>query len=387
MEVSYKKDGNQNIMIIKDTEIDENDYKIQMVINNRIPGIVPINIEIVNNRKEIHYEITSRVSMSNMFAGKKMAGKELYCFIKEVRALSDTLKEYLIDLGNIILDFEFIFFNRQTGKYEFCYIPYNEKRIHQNIRELFDKMLQYIDYNDKEAVLIGYGIQQITVHDDFTVMDIVNCAAGNIQEYKKQQEKTEETFSEEMCIDEEDFSRLNKEKIKKKGWLRTIIDVVKKKNIYLGEEQLEIKADNLREDKIKYQREANAHQKGEDSEERNTGYLDMENHGQTTVLNMKRLSHEIMLKSLNQETVFSIIPDKFPFVIGKSALKCDFLIDSSVVSRIHLRILQDEQGYFVEDMNSTNGTFLNGKKLRANMPERFNIGDKIMLANVEFIVE
>ena len=38
-------------------------------------------------------------------------------------------------------------------------------------------------------------------------------------------------------------------------------------------------------------------------------------------------------------------------------------------------------------MDSTNGTFLNGKKLQANIPEKVNIGDKIMLANVEFIVE
>lgn len=385
MEVSYKKDGNKNIMIIKDAEIDENDYKIQMVINNKIPGIVPINIESVNNRQEIHYEITSRTSMSNMLSGKKMTGKEIYCFIKEIKILSETLEEYLLDLGNIILDFEFIFFNRQTGKHEFCYIFYGEKGIHQNIRELFDTMLQYIDYNDKEAVLIGYGIQQITIHDDFTVGDIVNCAAEKIQEYKKQQEK-EETVSEEMCAKEEEISGLNEENIKKKSWLRTLFDAMKKKNTYLSEEQLELKTGILSENEIKCYGEELLHQQREDGEI-NTGYLDIENDGQTMLLDKRTLSYGIILKSVNQEEPLTIIPDKFPFVIGKNTLKCDFIINSSVVSRIHLKILQDAEGYFVIDMDSTNGTFLNGKKLQANIPEKVNIGDKIMLANVEFIVE
>ena len=45
MEISYKKDGINNYMIIRNQKDVENDYKLQMLINNKIEGILSINIE------------------------------------------------------------------------------------------------------------------------------------------------------------------------------------------------------------------------------------------------------------------------------------------------------------------------------------------------------
>ena len=49
MEISYKKDGINNYMIIKNQKDVENDYKLQMLINNKIEGILSINIKKVNS--------------------------------------------------------------------------------------------------------------------------------------------------------------------------------------------------------------------------------------------------------------------------------------------------------------------------------------------------
>lgn len=43
----------------------------------------------------------------------------------------------------------------------------------------------------------------------------------------------------------------------------------------------------------------------------------------------------------------------------------DIVINEDAVSRYHLQIKREKTGYFVEDAGSTNGTFLNGKKLEA----------------------
>jgi serine protease Do len=49
--------------------------------------------------------------------------------------------------------------------------------------------------------------------------------------------------------------------------------------------------------------------------------------------------------------------------IGKASHN-QIVIQDSYVSKEHLRITQNEQGnYFLEDLNSTNGTFVNGKKV------------------------
>ena len=127
MEISYIKDGNRNTMIIKDIKIEKNDYKLQMVLNNHIEGLVQISVESINNETMLYYDISSKTQMSNMFTRKQMSGKELYIFIKDIKMLSERMSEYLLTLDNIIFDTDLIFFNRQKGKYEFCYVSENKE--------------------------------------------------------------------------------------------------------------------------------------------------------------------------------------------------------------------------------------------------------------------
>lgn len=185
MEISYIKDGNKNIMIIKGEDIDENDYRLQMVMKNHIDGIMPLAIEQINNEYLVRYNVSSKIKLSDVYRRKQMSGKELYCFIKDIKVVIEKMNEYLLDINNIVFDVDLIYFNSQTGRYEFCYVPKAQGEFQMKIRDLFDKLLEYIDHNDMEAVKIAYGIQQLTLDMDFTIQDILRCAYENMEQLKK----------------------------------------------------------------------------------------------------------------------------------------------------------------------------------------------------------
>ena len=42
---------------------------------------------------------------------------------------------------------------------------------------------------------------------------------------------------------------------------------------------------------------------------------------------------------------------------------CDVVLDAASVSRQHAQIVKDQGQYFVEDLHSRNGTFVNGKRV------------------------
>jgi pSer/pThr/pTyr-binding forkhead associated (FHA) protein len=52
------------------------------------------------------------------------------------------------------------------------------------------------------------------------------------------------------------------------------------------------------------------------------------------------------------------------------------------VSRRHARIIRRGDDFYVEDLNSMNGTFLNRNKLPAHTPVPFQDGDEIRLGNL-----
>jgi pSer/pThr/pTyr-binding forkhead associated (FHA) protein len=70
------------------------------------------------------------------------------------------------------------------------------------------------------------------------------------------------------------------------------------------------------------------------------------------------------------------------WVIGSSP-KCDVVITKPNVSRRHCKLIQDEGRFFLEDLDSTNGTFVNGEELEG--PVQVTPDDRILLAsNVPF---
>ena len=61
----------------------------------------------------------------------------------------------------------------------------------------------------------------------------------------------------------------------------------------------------------------------------------------------------------------------------------DILIKDPFVSKSHLQIVRDEEEYFLEDLNSANGTFLYGEKVLDAI--KLNNGDKLTIGNIEFL--
>ena len=74
------------------------------------------------------------------------------------------------------------------------------------------------------------------------------------------------------------------------------------------------------------------------------------------------------------------------FVLGKNPEKSDYAVaDNTNISRVHAVITMRNGSYYVMDQNSTNGTFINGRIIKAGQETEILPGDCLMLANEEFI--
>jgi pSer/pThr/pTyr-binding forkhead associated (FHA) protein len=66
------------------------------------------------------------------------------------------------------------------------------------------------------------------------------------------------------------------------------------------------------------------------------------------------------------------------------ARRADFVLDAALVSRLHCRLEAGEQALEVVDLESTNGTFVNDKRVtRAKLVS----GDRLRVGRVELAVE
>jgi hypothetical protein len=75
------------------------------------------------------------------------------------------------------------------------------------------------------------------------------------------------------------------------------------------------------------------------------------------------------------------IPAGFDQVLGRDA-SADITLSDSAVSRRHARLFRAADGVWLEDLGSTNGTYINGDRL--TVPYRLHDGDQVQLGNSLF---
>jgi pSer/pThr/pTyr-binding forkhead associated (FHA) protein len=77
------------------------------------------------------------------------------------------------------------------------------------------------------------------------------------------------------------------------------------------------------------------------------------------------------------------------FTVGNEATVgrgqgCQVQLNDPMVSQLHARLFRSDRGLHVEDLGSTNGTVLNGRKVGA--PARLKKGDRVRVGPIELEV-
>ena len=81
------------------------------------------------------------------------------------------------------------------------------------------------------------------------------------------------------------------------------------------------------------------------------------------------------------EQIFRILPGSAR-TLGR-ATGADFIVDAALVSRVHCRLTALASGELeVKDLESTNGTFVNGKRVEQ---ARLAPGDRIQVGRLELV--
>jgi pSer/pThr/pTyr-binding forkhead associated (FHA) protein len=69
--------------------------------------------------------------------------------------------------------------------------------------------------------------------------------------------------------------------------------------------------------------------------------------------------------------------------VGRAS-RADFILDVALVSRVHCRLTAGDDQLEVVDLKSTNGTFVNDKRIEK---ARLGTGDRLRVGRVELTVE
>lgn len=104
----------------------------------------------------------------------------------------------------------------------------------------------------------------------------------------------------------------------------------------------------------------------------------------TVILDCGKLKLPHLKKPLGN-SFETIILDNFPFMLGRLESQVDYCINNPAIGKLHAEIKNTPEGYVISDMNSLNGTFVNGERVYTGNDAAIKSGDRITLGNEEFV--
>ncbi len=373
MEVSYVRNYLQSYMVIC-TNADKN-YEGKIIEENALKGILPVQINYLNQSYQYMYDISSRLSLRDWLDKKKFVKKDIINLCTGLLEVMEEIKEYLLNEDNIILNPEYIFVDLNGG-INYCYYPFCQKNFFEELKQLFEYILGNIEHGDKETVLAAYGIYQNIIDKKFD-KDILKEKKAEVivkEEAWEEQEKTQNTVVEN-ATDSHNKIIIGTVVCAIIGVAAFFIKVLLVKLIIWS-----VAAYGVwilwkkKEDKPKDVEEIIW------SEE----YISTkENQEEIEYTKLLTKENKPFFKSLSNENE-NIILNKNEIVIGSIEKYCDYVINDSTVSRMHVKYECKEGRHYIKDMNSKNGTRVNQKLLMPNEIVELNEGDQVEISRMKY---
>lgn len=90
----------------------------------------------------------------------------------------------------------------------------------------------------------------------------------------------------------------------------------------------------------------------------------------------------ILRATVDEEPVVIRLPPGTARTLGRGA-NADFIVGDALMSRVHCRLTASERQLVIEDLQSTNGTYVNDVRLKLST---LDDGDRVRMGQVEFSV-
>ena len=430
------KDNDRNVLRINDEiSFDESgskkNFREKMLLNNKIEGLLEFHVNIINHEKVYEYDTEGLGNLSSLCNRESIGGNRIGRIIKEIARILLRGEKYLLDESNFILDPEFIYLDRDDKPMLAYYSGYG-KAFAGQITNLAEYLMNRIDYHDREGVLTIYTIYMKSKEEGFTIRELLSFMEHEKEGELKLKGKEErpfwnDDFHSEIAVgsDEQklfDYSEddyfaeripepgLQKEKrkmgkVSKTGkmglavavifFFLVIVFSIKFKLIFGKNQNIDLLKclcifliaggggffiRKKLSGKVNKEKKAGG---------RNIIVPEMHDDDEATeLLSELNISHDTEGKvRLVSDSDPEITVNGFPFYIGKDESHMDFCLNSPGVSRYHAKLDRISENIFISDLNSTNGTYVNGKKLEPNIKKRIIEGDEIRIGKCIYHIE
>ena len=412
--IEFVRGDQKNFIRLKVDDETLRSYEFQMFTHNQIKGFLPFQKRTQNGKTYLYYDVSGTQSFDVLGQAQKIQRDLWVLLAKEVLKLYKNVNEYMLSVSGVVFGAKYLMYNAERKEVLFVYSFEKEAGSFEALNEFLEYCIDYLDYSDKrlsDCIFRLYEHLQ-DQRENFSLETELENLLRNLGEGVERTEtsvpevfvQTVEPFevvlsaSEEGDICEEEFDdtgRMTRRGILLFLALDILVAIVWKPlsllklcfffslggcllglYVYVGKKTKRNQEKCANERRIKeavYQNEYDA-----------IAYHCDEGEG-TKFIPIEHMSG-VLYNLQGNEPQYIYITEKLQLV-GKDKEKVQVCILAEGVSRVHASIIRKGNECYLEDLCSTNGTYVNRKNIGARTPYLLKEGDRVGFAGVEYIFQ
>ncbi len=360
----YEKEWMESYLRIPYEQDADGDSDERMLFHNTVKGILKPEHIMCEGQEYCRYSVTGRKALTAMFQSLPIREWHLKKILNSLVEAVESAKEYMLCEDNFVLLSEHVYVDISEYTAEFIYLPGYMHPLKESMESFLEYLLNRIDYDDKAAVELIYDCYILVLKEEGGIGALkerleskkAEATIKNEKTYVQQKEelKSDEINSWESLEDESD----EEEAISFSEWFKGLF---RKKNISSTKPVV------AEEEEIYEMKPASVPQVEQG----------------TVFLAKKKVGATPYLFSIADGSVVRL--DKTPFCIGSIRGQTGYTLSEEGVSRLHARLYSENGEWFLEDLNSTNGTFVNEQEVLPGRSCALFNNDKLRFAGCEFL--
>ena len=369
----------------------------RLMLKGKLKGTLPVEKAYIDGGGQYWYNISGKQSLDTYCRMKQIGNEFVERLIVSICSELEILEWNLIHTSCLMLDPELVFITNSNREFIFTLYPGNNTQIELEFQQLMEYLLTRIDHKDEAAVRKVYEIYEKTLEEGYSLTDIRDLITETrsresgrpeeehrppirpeIRPQTRTESRERELLAEQRTIRTESRERESEKKADLRGSiLRRIQPSVFFEKI---ESCLKIIRNRIKETFARGKRKEDEPVVVYPEE---SSPLPQEDIFPTVCLNGFRGVPRGVLLYQGAEQLEDIRLESKVVWIGHGP-EADARIVRDTISQLHARIDRDGDHYYIEDLNSTNGTCVNDETLVYKERRLLKINDIVQFADIRY---
>ena len=172
LQSEYIKDMHSSYMVLKGDREKNKNYRVKMILNNSIPGLIRTELRSYDNIDIFYYDITGKTELIKKYETSSLSYQELTTILGNLINIIEGSLDYLLCEDDFIINPSYIFLDKEKNEILLCYLVGYKVNLREQFSEFVEYLMNKVDYKDEAAVLLVYSIYKQSKESDCTFLKI-----------------------------------------------------------------------------------------------------------------------------------------------------------------------------------------------------------------------